>query len=178
MRTLLLSPLPAFVCRTTFCQREYPEAIKNYRMALDQVSISQVVSNKYSEGCRGWNRRVSPSTRELYVEFHVRVGLGWAIAKHRGGHRSHLVARVLYVCSIVITSSWPGPSMIELSYQSCGDPSMSLSSTSFRCPTPERRYASRSFATLVPPLCAWGNSRWGSQLSASKLDFTRWFMEV
>lgn len=34
-----LFPHATLVCRTTFFQREYPEAIKNYRMALDQVCL-------------------------------------------------------------------------------------------------------------------------------------------
>lgn len=36
-------------------------------------------------------------------------------------------------------------------------------SRKLRCPTPERKYASRLSGTLEPPLCAWDNSRWGSQ---------------
>lgn len=50
VKVLLVHPC-ALVCHTKFFQREYPEAIKNYRMALDQASIPWVVSDTYNAEC-------------------------------------------------------------------------------------------------------------------------------
>lgn len=49
------SPSPAVVCHATFFQREYPEAIKNYRMALDQVSVKPNVFDMHNGERRGGN---------------------------------------------------------------------------------------------------------------------------